>query len=501
MEIKSTEDLRRLKSEMDGSTRCKLSPEHDGHDEPDLDSTAEKAVLHPHEDPLDPALDINQHLNEDRETCFENQKSEEGNLNPHEDTISDDAPSKIITAQLNSQLLEEMKTNVAESLQDSVSNKDSDTLDCSELIPELKDQFFVSLTVKNDSVSPLHGGGGSLALLKQYRDQDSDVSNSDSDASSSTSSSSSSSSSGPTVLVIDEDTDEGGTAPGTKSAPVKTQDEFLIEDLPAVENLIINLPEEAAIDAIGKISSIIDQLVIIESNKNSPPLNEDSVLFNKEKISIGKVFEVFGPVCQPYYILRFNSQEDIDKRNLKLSDPVFFAPMMKDFTDYIFVEKIKQAKGSDASWKNDNEPPPEALDFSDDEAERLAKKKPKPQTRIQQQNNEESHSATELSGFRPLQKRPRRKPRQNWNSCGRPEYHNFQSDFHANYYTNPHFQQDYMLPPPCPFPPSFQEQACPPYAAMPPPPYMGAGPWNPSPYPGPMYYPPPPPPPPPPSSN
>lgn len=121
-------------------------------------------------------------------------------------------------------------------------------------------------------------------------------------------------------------------------------------------------------------------LVIVESYKNTPALNEDSVLFNKNRNSVGKVsinypsvpdlfpklfvtvfksvkqlfcgtkrllvspqvFEIFGPVCQPYYVLRFNSHDDIDQKDVKVRDPVYFAPKIKDFTDYIFTERLHE---------------------------------------------------------------------------------------------------------------------------------------------------------------
>lgn len=55
-----------------------------------------------------------------------------------------------------------------------------------------------------------------------------------------------------------------------------------------------------------------------------------------------QVFEVFGPVCQPYYVLRFNSHDDIDQKDLKIQDPVYFAPKIKDFTDYVFTERLQK---------------------------------------------------------------------------------------------------------------------------------------------------------------
>lgn len=55
-----------------------------------------------------------------------------------------------------------------------------------------------------------------------------------------------------------------------------------------------------------------------------------------------QVFEVFGPVCQPYYVLRFNSHDDIDQKDLKIRDPVYCAPKIKDFTDYVFTEQLQK---------------------------------------------------------------------------------------------------------------------------------------------------------------
>ncbi|XP_060746004.1 H/ACA ribonucleoprotein complex non-core subunit NAF1 [Tachysurus vachellii] len=420
------------------------------------------------------------------ETCVSEQ---DGDQHPVEkDSTGREVVPESRTAEITPKAKEEMESSVCEQNGDQHSDAEKNT-------------------VEKDVVSPLLVGGGSLALLSaQYRDESSDdLSESDSDSSSSTSSSSSSSSFEPVIVkkVCEQDEEEEAAAPGKKTATLRTQDELLIEDLPAVENLTIGLPEDTDMEPVGIISSIVDQLVIVESKRDTQPLNEDSILFSKGRVSIGRVFEVFGPVCQPYYILRFNSLEDIQQRDLKIRDPVYFAPKIKDFTEYIFVEKIKLAKGSDASWKNDQEPPPEALDFSDDEEERMAKQKLKAQRRPQQQKPEESDSDSESSASRPPPP-PRRKPRQNRNpQRGRPAHQEHHGGFHANYHTNPHFQQDFihhppvMHHPPDPYRPPFQGRGYPPPYPQPPPPHMGINLWHPCPYPGPMFYPPPPPPPPP----
>ncbi|XP_015355033.1 H/ACA ribonucleoprotein complex non-core subunit NAF1 [Marmota marmota marmota] len=127
------------------------------------------------------------------------------------------------------------------------------------------------------------------------------------------------------------------------------------------------------------VSSIIEQLVIIESMNNLPPVNEETVIFKSDRQAAGKIFEIFGPVAHPFYVLRFNSSDHIESKGIKIRETMYFAPSMKDFTQYIFTEKLKQDRGSDASWKNDQEPPPDALDFSDDEKEKEAKQRKKSQ--------------------------------------------------------------------------------------------------------------------------
>ncbi|KAM3672935.1 H/ACA ribonucleoprotein complex non-core subunit NAF1 [Ammospiza maritima maritima] len=199
-------------------------------------------------------------------------------------------------------------------------------------------------------------------------------SDSDSDSSSSTLFSSSSSS-----AVSDED--DHPNEKDNRSYCIRTKDELPIDKLPPVEDLSIILPDNVELKLFGTVSSVIEQLVIIESLKGLPPVNEESIIFKEDRQAVGKIFEVFGPVSHPFYVIRFNSSEHIKEKGINVQDSMYFAPSVEDFTQYIFAEKLKQEKGSDASWKNDQEPPPEVLDFSDDEEEREAKqKKKKPQS-------------------------------------------------------------------------------------------------------------------------
>ncbi|XP_067993276.1 H/ACA ribonucleoprotein complex non-core subunit NAF1 [Melanerpes formicivorus] len=220
-------------------------------------------------------------------------------------------------------------------------------------------------------------------------DSDSDT---DSDTSSTTSFSSSSSS-----TISDEDDCPNGK--DNRSYCVKTKDELPVDELPPVEDLSIILPDNVELKPFGTVSSIIEQLVIIESLSGLPPVNEDSIIFKRDRQAAGKIFEIFGPVLHPFYVLRFNSSEHIKAKGINVQDGMYFAPSVEDFTQYIFAEKLKQEKGSDASWKNDEEPPPEALDFSDDEKEREAKQKKKPQSQGRKKPKWERNASSGNNGI------------------------------------------------------------------------------------------------------
>lgn len=102
-------------------------------------------------------------------------------------------------------------------------------------------------------------------------------------------------------------------------------------------------------------------------------MNDDTVLFNHDRRSIGLIFETFGPVEKPYYSIRYNDINSINQRQIKLNQEVFYAPKETTYTKYVFVQELRALKGSDASWEDDNEPPKCAIDYSDDEEERAAK--------------------------------------------------------------------------------------------------------------------------------
>lgn len=95
------------------------------------------------------------------------------------------------------------------------------------------------------------------------------------------------------------------------------------------------------------------------------PLNEGSILWLTEsRKPLGIVDEVFGPVKNPYYVVRFNSEDEVPA-GIQGGTLISFVP---EFADHVLKNKDVYKKGYDASGANDEELDDE-FEFSDDEKE------------------------------------------------------------------------------------------------------------------------------------
>lgn len=149
-----------------------------------------------------------------------------------------------------------------------------------------------------------------------------------------------------------------------------TVGELRLCDLPPVEKLTISIPKEDLVE-LGKIVSIVDVLVVVEANKVMPPLDIDSILFKSNGDPLGEVFDVFGPIKEPHYSIRFNSEAEIKEQNLEKGMIVYFAPKNdRNLTKFAFVNELQKQPGTDASWEHDNEKPDYISECSDDEDDR-----------------------------------------------------------------------------------------------------------------------------------
>uniref|UniRef100_A0A0K2TAX9 H/ACA ribonucleoprotein complex subunit n=1 Tax=Lepeophtheirus salmonis TaxID=72036 RepID=A0A0K2TAX9_LEPSM len=165
----------------------------------------------------------------------------------------------------------------------------------------------------------------------------------------------------------EENTSSKGPCPTVKG-------ELNVSDLPPIEELYISVPQEQT-EFVGKVFSIVDSLVVVKSLPGIPTIDLDSVLFlDRGKIALGSVFDVIGPVNDPFYVVRFNSMKHVESRGIEIGKEVYFAPRNDTFTSYVFLAQLRAMKGSDASWQDDIEPPIDFIDYSDDDEERQAKR-------------------------------------------------------------------------------------------------------------------------------
>jgi len=172
----------------------------------------------------------------------------------------------------------------------------------------------------------------------------------------------------PSIKVKEEDADKP-----ENTGPLKTANELLTKDLPPIEEITNTVPANECKE-VGHIKNLVEDLVVVESILGIPALDLETVLFvNVGQLALGRVFDVIGPVTQPLYVVRFNSKQHIADKGITVGMKVYFAPK-SDLTSYVFLEQLMAMKISDASWVNDEEPPPQFLDYSDDEQEREAKK-------------------------------------------------------------------------------------------------------------------------------
>ncbi|KAF9421296.1 hypothetical protein HW555_002768 [Spodoptera exigua] len=229
--------------------------------------------------------------------------------------------------------------------------------------------------------------------VTEYRDVDTDSDNE--------SSSDSSDSDVDSVKDIEEVSsgDEAENNPRTgKPDPPKVNGEMGLDDLPPIEDLAISLPAQDT-TKIGTIVSIVDRLVIVRALPETPAVDLDSVLFlDKGAKALGRVFDVFGPVTEPHYCVRFNSVEHVRERGAQTGADVYIAPQSQH-TNYVFLTELMKIKGSDASWLHDVEPPPHQVEYSDDEEERRANRARKEQRKERTEESEDGETSKTTRKF------------------------------------------------------------------------------------------------------
>ncbi|XP_052178767.1 H/ACA ribonucleoprotein complex non-core subunit NAF1-like [Diospyros lotus] len=150
---------------------------------------------------------------------------------------------------------------------------------------------------------------------------------------------------------------------GAPKGPVRSKNE--LKFLPPVPTVNVSLLPHHQTVPVGVVSSVIGPQVIVEGLEKHKPLNEGSILWITESRSpLGLVDEIFGPVKYPYYIARYNSENEVPA-GVRQGTSISFVP---EFANHVLNDRNLYMKGYDASGEHDEELSDE-LEFSDDEKE------------------------------------------------------------------------------------------------------------------------------------
>ncbi|PNX71825.1 H/ACA ribonucleoprotein complex non-core subunit NAF1 [Trifolium pratense] len=137
-------------------------------------------------------------------------------------------------------------------------------------------------------------------------------------------------------------------------------------NLPPVPPVDVTLEPHHKMLPVGVVMSTLGAQVIVEGVEKHEPLNEGSILWLTEsRKPLGLVDEIFGPVKNPYYIVRYNSESEVPAG---IQGGTTLVSCVPEYADRVLNNKDLYRKGYDASGANDEELSDE-VEFSDDEKE------------------------------------------------------------------------------------------------------------------------------------
>lgn len=167
--------------------------------------------------------------------------------------------------------------------------------------------------------------------------------------------------------LMEEAANESGTL---EPAKVRTQNEGTQE----YKKPDITVTDATKITELGKVESIIDNLIVIKANTAGDyrVLESGSALCLGNRTVIGEVAEELGRVQEPRYSLGFADASEISTLGIAKDTPIFY---VDDHSTFVFTEPLKAQKFTDASNLYDEET--NEVEFSDDEKEAEYKRKQK----------------------------------------------------------------------------------------------------------------------------
>ena len=119
------------------------------------------------------------------------------------------------------------------------------------------------------------------------------------------------------------------------------QDHYFVETYPEVEIIDLTLSECEQIIPLGKVYKIVEDFVVVKNCNCDKVLDLDSMIFDNRRKCVGYVFEVLGPVKEPYYSIRFNTNSDIESLGLHIDQELFYSENER-YSRYVMVDLLRE---------------------------------------------------------------------------------------------------------------------------------------------------------------
>lgn len=129
------------------------------------------------------------------------------------------------------------------------------------------------------------------------------------------------------------------------------------QGMPPLERLVITIPDEPLHPA-GTLTSVVEGCLVVQGRPGATPLDVGSALCTADRLPLGLVEDIFGPVNAPLYVLRFAGESGEPPASLQPGVEVFAVPSMMQLVEQAALEGAWQGAGSD-----------QGEDESDDECE------------------------------------------------------------------------------------------------------------------------------------
>jgi len=170
-----------------------------------------------------------------------------------------------------------------------------------------------------------------------------------------------------------DDEDVGAAAlpdepPRTKhEVPISTTSTQPLDPVNPTEHLVFLGRVHALLDGVAVIKPATATLnPLLETEENEHPLDEGTGIATSDRAAVGRIDEIFGPITNPMYTLRWHGDEPHES----LSE----GSAMYVISDRARHASMSSNRGVDASGLHDEELPEHEQEASDDESEKTQKR-------------------------------------------------------------------------------------------------------------------------------